>query len=482
MSKVKRVLTALLAASVAATMAVGATGCEKVDDASSAAGTGTASTDSTESGSGESTGDISGELKLAVFQGGYGLDIWNQIADEFEAEHPDVTVTVTGDTDIGNVLRPQIINGDAPDFIYLASTNPSGLLQSLETDHIVMDLTDIFEEDGLKDKIIDGVLDGPTYQPYGDGKIYAAPLFFSVNGMWYDSNLFEKNSWEVPETWDDAFALADQAKEQGIAMYTYAAANAPAYNESVIWPMIATIGGKDKLDAIFNYEEGAWNDPAVTETLNIFQQMHDGGYLLEGTMGMTHTQSQQQWLQDKALFIPNGAWIQNEMADSPRADGFQFGVMAAPKTDASQQQAIWFQTEEMYIPTDAENPEAAKEFIKFLYTDDIVKEMAEATNALPPLKNCLELVDGLVDDATYASAELGLSDDMVQVSGGFANTSATDITIRSDFFQGVGSILNGDMTVADLQAQMEQESQELAQLVTAQQGLEEGASSEEAAE
>ena len=25
-----------------------------------------------------------------------------------------------------------------------------------------------------------------------------------------------------------------------------------------------------------------WNDPAVTETLNIFQQMHDGGYLLEG--------------------------------------------------------------------------------------------------------------------------------------------------------------------------------------------------------
>ena len=99
----------------------------------------------------------------------------------------------------------------------------------------------------------------------------------------------------------------------------------------------------------------------------------------------------------------------------------------------------------MYIPTDAENPEAAKEFIKFLYTDDIVKEMAEATNALPPLKNCLELVDGLVDDATYVSAELGLSDDMVQVSGGFANTSATDITIRSDFFQGVGSILNGDM-------------------------------------
>ena len=200
-------------------------------------------------------------------------------------------------------------------------------------------------------------------------------------------------------------------------------------------------------------------------------------------MGMTHTQSQLQWLQDKAPVHPERRLDPERNGGQPACG--RLPVRASwrpPKTDASQQQAIWFQTEEMYIPTDAENPEAAKEFIKFLYTDDIVKEMAEATNALPPLKNCLELVDGLVDDATYASAELGLSDDMVQVSGGFANTSATDITIRSDFFQGVGSILNGDMTVADLQAQMEQESQELAQLVTAQQGLEEGASSEEAAE
>lgn len=462
MSKVKKVLATVIAASVAASMAVGATGCQKVDTASSTGGAGNTGS---ATASGASTGNISGELKLAVFKGGYGDQVWKDIAAKFEEKYPNVKVSITADPNLGDVIRPKIINNDAPDLIYLASTNKSGLMQSLISDKQLVDVSDVFE-DGLKDKLIDGVLDGPTYQPYGDGKIYAAPLFYSVNGIWYDANLFEKNDWSVPKTWDEAFALADKAKEKGIAMYTYAAANAPAYNENVVWPMIAAIGGEQKLDDIFNYKAGAWNDQAVTDTLNIFKKMADGGYLLDGTMGMNHTQSQQQWMQDKALFIPNGAWIQNEMKDSPRADGFKFAMMPTPATKEGQKQAIWSQTEEMYIPTKAKNIDAAKAFMKFLYEDDVVKMMAKASNSLPPLKNGPELVKGLVDDATYSSMQIGASSDYIQVSGGFANTQSTNINIRQDFFKGIGDILSKKTTPADLQKKLEDESQQLAKLVT----------------
>ena len=95
------------------------------------------------------------------------------------------------------------------------------------------------------------MLDGPTYEPYGDGKIYAAPLFFSVNGMWYDSNLFEKNSWEVPETWGRRVRTRRPGQGAGHRDVHVRGSQRPGpTNESVIWPMIATIGGKDKLDAI----------------------------------------------------------------------------------------------------------------------------------------------------------------------------------------------------------------------------------------
>lgn len=460
MRRAKKILSIALVAAMVGTFSMNAAGCQKVSDVSSAES-------SKAAGSGAASGagaEISGDLKVAVFKGGYGDQVWKDAAAKFEKKYPGVKVQITADPNIGDVLRPQIINGDVPDFIYLASNNKSGLLQSMITDRQLADLSDVFEKNGLKDKTIDGVLDGPTYQPYGDGKIYAAPLFYSVNGMWYDANLFRKNGWTAPKTWDEAFALADKAKQKGIAMFTYAAANAPAYNENVTWPLVATAGGKQKLNSLFSYQANAWNDQSVTDMLKVYQKIHDGGYLLDGTLGMNHTQSQQQWLQDKALFIPNGAWIQNEMKDSPRADGFQFAFMPVPAVTSGQKQAVWSQTEEMYIPAKAKNITAAKAFIQFLYEDDIVKMFAKDTNSLPPLKNGAELVKGLVDDATYSSMQIGASDQYVHVSGGFATTQQTNITLRKDFFQDINAIMKGTKTYQTVQKEMESESQQLAKL------------------
>ena len=48
------------------------------------------------------------------------------------------------------------------------------------------------------------------------------------------------------------------------------------------------------------------------------------GYLLEGTVGMNHTESQTEMMLGKAAFITNGTWMENEMQDAPREDGFEF--------------------------------------------------------------------------------------------------------------------------------------------------------------
>jgi len=92
-------------------------GCQKVSDSSSAAQS-------------QSSAEAQNqELNIAVFEGGYGREVWDDLAKQFEAKNPGVKINVTANAKLGDVIRPQIMNGNPPDFIFLASTNESGILQ-----------------------------------------------------------------------------------------------------------------------------------------------------------------------------------------------------------------------------------------------------------------------------------------------------------------------------------------------------------------
>ena len=56
------------------------------------------------------------ELNIAIFQGGYGDAYWNQMVELFEASHEGVKVNMTISPTIGDIIRPQIVAGNAPDF------------------------------------------------------------------------------------------------------------------------------------------------------------------------------------------------------------------------------------------------------------------------------------------------------------------------------------------------------------------------------
>lgn len=45
------------------------------------------------------------ELSIAVFQGGYGADYWNEIVSKFESTYPGVKVNMTINPKVGEVIR-----------------------------------------------------------------------------------------------------------------------------------------------------------------------------------------------------------------------------------------------------------------------------------------------------------------------------------------------------------------------------------------
>lgn len=346
------------------------------------------------------------KLSIAVFEGGYGPDYWNEVVQMFEDAYPGVEVEMQISPSIGDVIRPQIVAGNVPDFIVMNDNDSTGLISSLIKEKALLDITDVFEGAGLddetplKDQVNDGILETAKCQPYGDGKIYLAPFNSSPMGLVYNKTLFEEMGYELPQTWDEFFALGDKAKEDGYALMTYAGIY-PGYVESMLWPALASATGIDNVKDLSNYVEGTFSTPEAMQVLENIAKIGTEGYLLEGTVALNHTQSQTEMMMNKCLFIPNGNWMENEMAEAPRAEGFEFGLWTAPVLNKGDTAYVMTSVEQFSIPANAKNPELAKEFLRFLYTEESVKLFAEKANGIYALKDATELSKEFVSEGIY---------------------------------------------------------------------------------
>ncbi|WP_158630171.1 carbohydrate ABC transporter substrate-binding protein [Cohnella sp. AR92] len=357
-------------------------------------------------------------LDIAVFQGGYGPEYWNEITEKFEAAYPGVQVHLTISPRIGDVIRPQIVAGNPPDFLAISDTEQSGIMASLVKEKGLMDITDVFEEKALdsdqrlKDMILPGILESKRFSPYSDGQIYMAPFNAAPMGLIYNKKLFKDKGWKLPETWDEFFALDEELKkpenyavdENGHkikrALFTYQGIY-PEYLEEILYPSLANSAGIAQLKKIFSYEPGSFKTEPVKKVLDTLAKLGTGGYLMNGTVGLNHTQSQTDMMLGKAVFIVNGSWMENEMKDSPREEGFEFGMIPVPVFHKGDERYILSSYEQFAIPLKAKNPELAKEFLKFLYTEESVILFAKKSNGTFALKGAQELSRNYLTPGVY---------------------------------------------------------------------------------
>src|SRR5690625_7397515 len=85
------------------------------------------------------------------------------------------------------------------------------------------------------------------------------------------------------------------------------------------------------------YEEDIWESEDATRVFETVEKLSD--YLHPNTVANANpndfTKNQQLILDNEALFMPNGSWVIEEMAEAPREDGFEWGMMPIPAYEDS---------------------------------------------------------------------------------------------------------------------------------------------------
>ena len=387
-------------------------------------------------------------IKVAAIETAYGSQVWVDVAAAFEAE-TGIKVELTTDKNLEDVLTGPMQNGEYPDVVHLATGRPAGLTEQLIKANGMHDLTNMLsltipgETVKVSDKIAGGFTDNIICSPYGDGKTYLAPMFYSPCGLFYNAKLFEEKGWEVPTTWDEMWALGDKAAAEGIALFTYPTAG---YYDAFMFALMNAIGGPEFFNAITNYEEGAWDTDNGKLLLDILAKL--ATYTHPNTPAQANnqdfTKNQLMVMTNDALFMPNGTWITGEMAGAVETleNDFAWGMTAVPSAGAGAYSFCWF--EQAWIPAAAEHIAEAEQFVAFLYSDKAAAIFATA-GAMQPILGIADMLEG-ENVMFYSIYDNGAKAAM----GGFAAFSdIPGVTVSDTFFAPIDSLVAGTITIED---------------------------------
>ncbi|MGW3494490.1 N-acetylglucosamine/diacetylchitobiose ABC transporter substrate-binding protein [Streptomyces sp. NPDC001020] len=338
------------------------------------------------------------QMEFVLFDGGFGKEYAQDAVKIYEKAYPKAEVKFTATQKIQSTLQPRFNQGNPPDLIDNSGAEQMDMGVLVGKNQLA-DLTPLLDAPSVDDpnkKVRDTLRPGIVEMGQFDGNpVWIMYYAYTVYGVFYSQKALDSLDEKYPETWDEMLKVCEKAKKKGMAGWTYAG-KYPYYIPFSLYPMIGKVGGREVLDAIDNLEPNAWKDPAVKACFEAYYELYKKGYILKGTPGLDHIQSQTAWAKGKALFIPNGNWVENESANVIPAD-FNLAVSAPSGLDSSDKLpfgTIWASGGEPFVvPAKAKNPEGGMEQLRIMLSEASSKNFTAKVKSLTALNGGTEGLD-----------------------------------------------------------------------------------------
>ncbi|MBA2520492.1 MAG: carbohydrate ABC transporter, N-acetylglucosamine/diacetylchitobiose-binding protein [Chloroflexia bacterium] len=391
--------------------------------------------------------DPAAPLEVIIFKGGFGDEYALNVNEMYLSLYPDAEIEYQGTQRLGPQFQPRFVAGDPPDV--MDNSGAENLpIATLVAENQLADLADLmaapaYDTEGAT--FAESLLSGSQETGLYDGVQRVLKYALTVYGVWYNQTWFDEQGYTYPETWEDMMALCAEIKETGVAPWTHQG-QYPQYMRYLMNEMTAKHGGIEAIVALDNLEPDAWKQDAVRVSLEALRSLYDNDYFLEGTEALSHTDSQAQWLQGRAAFIPCGTWLENEMRDLI-PEGFSMVVRPTPSLadDVLPFSAIGaWAGEEFHVSEQGANVQGGKEWLRLLFSKEGARFFSESTSALTVV---LDAAEGLDLGAPFASAQEALSN-----AG--ENTIAARYfewypTLNTESRDQMGALLSGQLSVED---------------------------------
>ncbi len=390
--------------------------------------------------------DPSAPLDVVIFKGGYGDEYAQYVNNEMYAKlYPNAQITYAGIQRLGEQLQPRFVAGEPPDVI---DNSGAGNLDTaaLVAEGQLADLADLmaapaYDTEGATFE--ETLLPGSQETGVFDGKQLYLNYVVSVTGIWYSSTFMEERGYTYPKTWSEMMDLSAEIKGSGMSPWVTTGVY-PQYMLGMVFNQLVWKLNPQALVNIDNLEDDAWRQPEVEAALEALYQLTENEYLLPGWEGLTHTESQAEWLQGRAAFIPVGSWLENEMAGLIPED-FNMVVAPVPPIEGSQVpfEGIFAGAGEVFIvPSQAKNVAGGKEWLRLLFSQEGGRKFAELTKSLSVVQGSAE---GLDLGTAFASVQ-----QVIDAAGEHtfqARYPGWYLDLQEEAKNAMGALLQGQITI-----------------------------------
>ena len=311
-----------------------------------------------------------------------GLSLWEDIAAEFEDEHPNVTIKITvyENEAFKTAIEPRLQAGEPPDLFQ--SWGGGELTAQVDAD-LVQDITD--DVDPWVDTLNEAAV--KTYQV--EDRQYGIPFDLGMVGFWYNKDLFAQAGIdEPPATWDELLEDVQTLKDAGITPI--------ALGEGDKWPgmfwwayLALRLGGPEAL--LEAGETGSFDTEPFIQAgehladliaLEPFQAGHMAA-VWDGAGGQAATIAT-----EDAAFHLMGQWAPGtQQANSPDGEGLgdKLGWFPFPEVDGGEG-----------APTDGfgggngfavgrDAPPEAVEFLEYISSRDVADRWGKSNSGILPV-------------------------------------------------------------------------------------------------
>ncbi len=354
-----------------------------------------------------------------------GKTLWQDMANEYMAEHPNVTINITIlENEAFKTKLTTVMQGGTPPDIF--QSWGGGTFNEQVDAGLLKDITaDLDADSGAwRNTFAPGAL--AVYAK--DGKNYGVPFDMGMVSWWYNKDLFAKaNIANPPATWDELLTAVKALKAAGIT--PIALGQKDTWTGMHIWAYLATriCGEKGFLAAAGR--TGAFTDPCFVEAGKQLKTLIDLKPFQDGFLGQTHDEMQGTFGNGKAAMELSGQWAPgSQKGQSQDEKGvanlgmFTFPAVAGGAGDVADAMGggNGFGIGKNASP-------AAVDFVKYLVAVEQQKRVAASNGGIPVVKG----------------GEAGLTDpNMIAVQKGFASAKYFQLYYDQYMPSAMGGIIN----------------------------------------
>lgn len=307
-------------------------------------------------------------LRIAMGSPGEAqIRVWDDVAAQFEAANPDVTVEMNyQDDDLYQTIGlPNLLNGrNAPDIYFEWA---GARLEQRAADGFAADLTEAVTTGPIAGLFDEDVFTSLTV----DGAVVMVPHAADVaNVLWYNEDIFADAGLTPPTTWDELLATCDALDAEGIIPIAsgnkdlWAAGNWLAH-------LTSRVVGEDVYSSALSGETD-FNTPEWVEAFGYVKELADHSCVNESANAVDDNEGAQLFFQGKAAMHAIGSWLVSWAIDEAPDLNFDYVNLPAMPGDGNQESVIGVVTGYV-VNAKSSKQDLAAEFLALLNNDENVQ-------------------------------------------------------------------------------------------------------------